>query len=280
MAYKGINAHLNSYLQQRAGGWESFHATHIIRVWESLDQSLPKNYYTLAEKSLQISEVGDDKPKRTTRPDVGVYQATPSDEAVAVATDAKTPTLTLPLFDPTTEVDDYMTAIGIYKIDSGELPGKLVTRLEVLSPANKRGGSYAHYAQKRLQTLQSGINLVELDYLHETPSIDNRVPSYPDRQENATPYYALVSYPQPDFENGTMLLYSMAINEALPIIPIPLVGEDAAALALQDTYAATIQARAFQLMIDLTNPPKNMDAYTEADQQYIREVMATAPQSD
>jgi hypothetical protein len=51
--YPGINAHLNSFLQQEGGGWESFHAEHIIDLRRVLAQTLPRGYYAVAEKSLQ-----------------------------------------------------------------------------------------------------------------------------------------------------------------------------------------------------------------------------------
>ena len=75
--YKGINAHLQSYLQSESGGWASFHARHITHLADNLDSQLPANYYTLVEKSLQIRPYLDDEPIAKpieTIPDVTVIQ--------------------------------------------------------------------------------------------------------------------------------------------------------------------------------------------------------------
>ena len=55
--FAGINPHLNSYLQQPDGGWETFHARHISDIATTLDDMLPPNYYAVEEKSLQINTI-------------------------------------------------------------------------------------------------------------------------------------------------------------------------------------------------------------------------------
>jgi hypothetical protein len=54
--YNGINAHLHSRLQHEPGGWEVFHAAHIIDVGRAIDALLPLGYLIEPEKSLQIRE--------------------------------------------------------------------------------------------------------------------------------------------------------------------------------------------------------------------------------
>ncbi len=54
--YPGVNPHLNSYLQQPCGGWESFHGKLIGEIVLELDRTLSPNYYAVNEKSLQINE--------------------------------------------------------------------------------------------------------------------------------------------------------------------------------------------------------------------------------
>jgi hypothetical protein len=73
--------------------------------------------------------------------------------------------------------DPYFSSIVIREQQSGDV----VTRLELLSPANKPGyAAYHAYRQKRIETLLTGVPLVEIDYLHETSPIQDRVPVYPD----------------------------------------------------------------------------------------------------
>ncbi|MCA9914916.1 MAG: DUF4058 family protein [Anaerolineae bacterium] len=233
LTYPGVNAHLNSFLQQPDGGWESFMAGHMVHIWHELDQLLPQQYYALAIYSLQSVE------------------------------------------DYSDNEDDYLTAIGIYQLTSGKMPGELVTRIELLSPANKVGKGYAQYDVKRYQTLHSGVNLVELDYLHQTRPILPWIPSYPDAEENATPYYVLVSNPYPSFDEGQVSLYAVKIDEPLPRFMIPLAQEERIVLDLQAVYTSTIESvRIFQRMVDLTQPPVNLVAYQEQDQAWLQAILA------
>lgn len=48
--YLGVNAHLNSFLLQPDGGWEMFHAKHIVVIRQMLDGVLPPDYYAASEK--------------------------------------------------------------------------------------------------------------------------------------------------------------------------------------------------------------------------------------
>lgn len=269
--YPGVDAHLNSYLLQPDGGWESFHAEHIIRVREALDAVLPDDYYAASEKSLQIGGYGVEPPTRT-RPDVSVYMERRGDAVAAV--DAEPPTQVLPIPTLTHEFD--ITAVNIYRAERGSMPGVLVTRVEVLSPANKPGGSYAAgYQDKREETLKGGVHLVELDYLHTTAPIMAEIASYPSRQANATPYYVLVTDPHPFVDDQpAALLYGVAVDAPLPRFAVPLAGEDAVALDLQAAYNTTYAgAKVFGRLADYTQPPVNFDAYRTEDQAKIRAVM-------
>jgi hypothetical protein len=87
--YKGINAHLHSYLQDEPGGWESFHTEHIAALRSAIDAALPAGYYVRNDKSLQLHE---DAPPiepadiSITRPDVTVYGSSSSSVSTASAT--------------------------------------------------------------------------------------------------------------------------------------------------------------------------------------------------
>jgi hypothetical protein len=51
--YRGVNAHLHSLLQNRAGEWESFHSAHIVDLARAIDANLPPGYFARVERSLQ-----------------------------------------------------------------------------------------------------------------------------------------------------------------------------------------------------------------------------------
>src|SRR5690606_26037568 len=160
-------------------GWESFHAAHITHLTQEIDSLLPEGYYVLNEKSLQLSTFNlktEEKGISRTRPDVGIYKDQPVSSGWENAV-AASPAMTLPIVKTVIE-EDPPSAVVIYRAEPGrqEVP---VTRLELLSPGNKPGGShFSQYIAKRNQTLDTSINLVEIDYLHESPSPVWGVASY------------------------------------------------------------------------------------------------------
>lgn len=52
--YRGINAHLNSFLQNEPGGWDSFHIEHLVDLRRKLDEKLPLSYYCRTIESFQL----------------------------------------------------------------------------------------------------------------------------------------------------------------------------------------------------------------------------------
>ncbi len=151
-----------------------------------------------------------------------------------------------------------------------------VTRVELLSPANKPGGShFRSYIEKRMETLAAGINLIEMDYLHETRPILPVIPSYIDREENAHPYTICVSNPHPNLEAGKTAVYGFGIDMSIPIIDIPLAGEDFVTVDFGAAYNVTFASNRYYglFAVDYEQFPVNFDSYTEADQQRIRERM-------
>jgi hypothetical protein len=273
--YPGINAHLNSFLQQPDGGWETFHATHIGDLRAVIDRLLPPNYYAVAEKSLQIGEVGFDFGQTArTRPDVSIFQSQPSTAESPVAGVGSSPTATLSLM--LEDEDDYLNAVIIYEFEPGKLPGNPVTRIELLSPSNKPPNRDARqYLSRRIVTLRGGITLVEIDYLHETRPVNLLVPSYPHGDKGAYPYMALVSRPFPTPEQGYTDFYGFGVDDPLPVIGIPLVGKDMITVDLGMVYRRTFEdVRVFQMVVDYEQEPLNFDRYREADRQLIHQRLA------
>lgn len=61
--YAGVNAHLHSNLQNRAGGWIGFHNIYIDAVGQALqtrlDKVFPGRYLVDPTKSVQVTEIDD-----------------------------------------------------------------------------------------------------------------------------------------------------------------------------------------------------------------------------
>lgn len=226
--YAGINPHLNSALQQRGGGWKSFHTAHLMHIFEVLDSNLPDHYYAVPESSLQESLLEEDE----------------------------------------------LNGLVIYRVEQDGSTGKPVTRIELLSPANKPAGShYGTYMFKRNQTLNIGLRLVEVDYLHERRPLVDSIPSYAENAENAYPYHIIVSDPRPTIIEGTMDVYGIGMLDKLPQINIPLDNDDLIQVDFSALYNQTFSKRPFYRRVDYTHEPINMMTYTPQDQSRIRDMM-------
>jgi hypothetical protein len=276
--YPGINAHLNSYLQNEPGAWRSYHSEHIVDIRRVLSEYLPPGYLALSEKGLQIAEiqVGSLTRSRLNIPDVTVYQSSGSTAQNPPSTLLATPPVeTLPI---TTMIidDDYLSGVVIYRASEGSLPGKPVTRLELLSPANKVGGSHHEtYVLRRSETLQASLCLVEIDYLHQTPPITHALASYPAQEAGAYPYTVLVSDPRPTLEQGKTYVYGFGVDSPLPVVTVPLAGADNVLLDLGAAYNRTFESSPFfQMLADYELNPPQFERYTPADRERIEGLLS------
>lgn len=281
--YPGINPHLNSALQKSGGGWTSFHSEYLTDIRKALDSILPDTYYVARETSLQIGTYDPimDFPlarPALTRPDVAIFrrgsgdQQTPSTSALS----SPTPTLTISVAE-TIDDDEDIGAVVIYHLEANEFPGKPVTRIELLSPANKPPGShYKAYMQKRGETLYAGIRLIEIDYLHERHPILAQIQSYVTRRVAAFPYHIIVNDPRPSVDDGLTDVFSFGIFDLPPTIAIPLDNGDVVTIDFGAIYHETFESSRFfrEVLVDYTQEPVNFTSYTEADQQAIQEHMA------
>lgn len=290
--YRGINAHLHSRLQAEPGAWESFHTAQIVLLAALIDEVLPAGYVVAPEQSLQIREfhptTGDPvilSRRRVRRPDVLIRDQGAGAAQPALHPGAeRAPDLVLPAIESLEDDHEiYLRALVIRELSSStpDQPGRPVTALELLSPTNKPGGGgYFQYREKRAELLDSGLVLVEIDYLHESPSPITRLASYPAQESDAFPYTIVVTDPRPDLQTGQMAVYGIRIDEPLPEIAIPLSREDRVPVdfdaACQRTYATF---GIFSTTLDYTLPPVNFDRYSPADQARIRQVMERAAAS-
>ncbi|HVU12723.1 MAG TPA: DUF4058 family protein [Phototrophicaceae bacterium] len=274
--YTGVNAHLHSLLQREGGGWEVFHGAYILYLTEVIDGILPDGYYVLNEKSLQISAIdlySGDLSKSRSRPDLSIYeQAERSPGALTFASSAAPTTI---LSIPETLPDeDYLQSVVVYQQASLELSP--IVRIELLSPANKSGGSYADiYMEKRKEVLENRSRLIELDFLHESRSHIAKLPSYPRKEANAHPYLIAVNDPHPSLEKGYTSIYGFDVETLIPQIEVPLSDDNAISIDFNAVYNRTFASNRYYgtILVDYQQLPVNFESYTEADQQRIRERM-------
>jgi hypothetical protein len=275
--YPGVNAHFNSFLQQQ--GWESFHARLISDLQEAINAALPPDYYAVTEMSLQISKLplSDDPFRRSrTRPDISIFQETArASTPSALSATATPPVATFPLDVLVDDELETVMAVLVYAVEAGDLPGLLVTRVEVLSPANKPPGSdYRNYLRKRTQTLRAGTQLVEIDLIHEQRAVIADIPNYATGELNAYPYVITISFPHQVGQAGSTDFYGAGVLDPLPTIPIPLKGQDVVVIDMNSVYETAYQRmRLGSFVVDYAADPPNFDRYRPDDQARIRALL-------
>jgi hypothetical protein len=270
--YAGVNAHLQSMLQAPGSDWPTFHTNHITDISYALNAMLPSPYRAYAEKSLQIRVDDDAAFSQRRKPDLTVYELRDrAREAITGATAVALPTWAATI-EETIETYEDMPSVVIYRgSEDGRVP---VVRMELLSPANKFGGSAFHlYEQNRIEVIHSGLPLIEIDYLHETLSPVRGLPVYPE-QPNAYAYHFTVTNPRLSPEALPVRTYGFGVDDAFPKLPIPLAGDDDMVFDFGVPYGRTFTGGRWWEDVDYAQEPERMETYSQKDQAAIRARMA------
>jgi hypothetical protein len=274
--YLGINAHLNSSLQApgelyQPALWPTFHGQHITNIVESLNAQLPSHYIAFGEQSLQVRGVDDDlPPSEKPKPDVSIFQRGVGQGPVAVA-EAVTPTWEAELADVVELVPQPRAAVVRELLPQRKI-GRIVARIELLSPSNKPGSpNHPAYAARRAECLDERVPLVELDYLHETPPVVGlpRYPTHPD----SFPYHLVVSDPRPDWSRGKVRVYSFKVGDPITKLPLPLAKDEGLVFDLDAVYQHTFQAGRWGDILDYNVEPERFATYRADDQTRIKALM-------
>ena len=200
------------------GYWQTFHNRLITAVGDHLvPQVRPKYAVDIAQ---DIYLVRDDATTETRAPDLTVIRDRPGERRPAgreseggVLTESRRIPGRIPIAH-----ERQHWYLEVRDVNSREV----LTAVEVLSPTNKidRKGR-KKYLRKRQDLIASGVNLVELDLLRagRPLPVDASVP--------AGHYVAIVCRVA---EAPNVDVYPWSLRERLPVIPIPLGGEDADAI--------------------------------------------------
>lgn len=262
--YHGINAHLHS-LWQAKGGWERFHHFHLGHLLTALKAQLrPMGYIADMEVSLQIRRVGDFSTPR--RADILVANPFPSRPMASPQSIALT---VAELIEEELDLEKPYRSIVIYERLPSFQRGEPVVWIELLSPTNKGNSVDAlTYRTKRLDTLQSGLVFVEIDYLNETPPTFYTIPY-------GNPYRIIVLDPRPTLQSGPALVEEFRVDEQIPEVTIPLSGDDALIFDFDTPYQQTFEQGFFGDDVDYSHLPLSFDRYSPSDQLTIVRRMLT-----
>lgn len=196
--------------------WEPFHFGLIGEIERALADRLPAHYAVGAGERTYIEYLdpaGDGLQQRLIQPDVSVTSTATGAASAAVAAPADPAAVRMhglvrrQVREPFLEIRD---------LDRG---GRLVTGIEVLSPANKRAKSrgWGLYQRKRDSFFRGAANFVEIDLLRR----GRRHPmqeSWPD-----SPFYVLTMRKA---ESPACTVTPACCTQTLPKIAVPLLPHD------------------------------------------------------
>jgi hypothetical protein len=215
--------------------FQELHTQMLAQMQALLQPQLRPKYVARLERHLSEGSVWDAPQGAVTlerkEPDVTVVSRSAGEKHTG-----STATLARPTASAAEELDEdelglrRQRRIVIYVQDR---PRLAVTGIELLSPGNKQAGAVAQerYLEKRASALHGGLHWVEIDLLRGgmRPAIPVPVPGSAD-------YWTYVAQATPTGWNH--LLYAWTLRDPLPVLPIPLLGEDQAQLDLGACFAA------------------------------------------
>mgnify|MGYP006266194047 FL=1 len=172
-----------------------------IRYW--LAPRLPERYAISVERGLSMTDESG-APKQY-RPDASIDRAEAPDTSYADATSVQPPSFTV---DVPGQPQRYVAIRGEDE--------RLVTAIEILSPANKAGDGYEDFRHKQMQLAERGIHLVEIDLLTQGKR------RWRDERVDQADCVMTLQRAGSSLAN----VWAAALGEALPAIPVPLLAPD------------------------------------------------------
>jgi hypothetical protein len=219
--------------------WSSFHAQLCVEIARQLTPQLAGRYAALVEERAITESIGElSIVRRDIRPDVSV--ATRQRPVTSSAT-------SLIERGPVQMQASYETSGRMHFVEIRSVRGlELITLIELLSPANKRGEGRNEYLTKRSDVLRSTVNLVEIDLLLSGQRVP-MVEPYPESD-----YVAMLHRAN---DRPIADVWPIKLAETLPTIPIPLAsGDTEVSLDLQHAVTTVLETTRLFDIIDYSLP--------------------------
>ena len=238
---------MDPYLEHPAM-WPSVHQGLITFMWTALNAALPSRYVASVGERLFVVQ-----PSRDIYPDVAVYEqprpATPNRGGVATMSTAGDLPLVV-IVDPIEMREVYIEILALG--NDGE---RVVTIIEVLSPANKTGGNRGRelYLAKQNEVLASQTHLIEIDLLrHGEHTVAVPFENLSRRKD----HWDYVTCLHRGGQGARYEVWPVSLRERLPRIRIPLAeGDPDVALDLQAIFERCYDEGGYARRIDYLRAP-------------------------
>lgn len=231
---------MNPYLEEPRL-WRGFHNSLANEIVAHLIPQLGNSYAAQLEVDTTVETIAIAEAPYI-RPDIALVHLPSPQPAEGLVT----PTISSP---PTerrrvlVKSPSNLRRIIITRIDSDEL----VTVIELLSPTNKRAAGLMDYRHKRHTLLMADVHLVEIDLL--------RAGQRPGPEITSDEPYEYVMVVNRASSERISEIWRVAINEPLPMLPIPLLYPDSDVILDFKQLVSTVYTRyGYDRLIDYSQP--------------------------
>ena len=235
---------MDPYLEQPES-WPDLHHRLIAYMAEALQPALEPGYRARVDVRLYVV-----RPRRSIYPDVAIVREAVAEYTVVQAEPRP--------YAPSEVAEPYIVFLPeeqhreayLQIIDARN--GKVVTVIEVLSPANKtEGEGRRQYLRKQDEILNSDIHLVEIDLLGDGERV---TPELRDASGALLAYRCVVCVSRAE-DRGRYETYPIRLQSPLPRFRVPLRAPDAdVALDLQSVFNRAYDSAAYAAEIKYLQP--------------------------
>lgn len=226
--------------------FQEFHETLAGEIRAQLIPKLRPKYvallakrYVMDRSALSIFDI----PPRAFYPDVHVVKS-PAPQPAPEAGDAGIAIAQPPVELPS-PIPEEVPLLSVEIRDVAER--RLVTLVEILSPANKYGEGVRDYEERRMDLMQTSTHLLEIDLLRGGTRIQLVGEPPP------AAYYVYLSRTQ---RRPYTQLWPIQLRDRLPTVPIPLLPPDSdVPLDLQATVDACFELVGYERLLDYSGSP-------------------------
>ncbi|MBI4672739.1 MAG: DUF4058 family protein [Chloroflexi bacterium] len=232
--------------------WPGFHHSLAEEIKGRLNAKLGERYYADVELRTVGERIEIGAP-HVMYPDVGVYESELREIAAVYEFETVVAATPAPLTRPSRKPGELkLRAVRVYLTGTN----RLVTTIELLSPYNKRySEGLREYQEKRARLVDSPVHLVEIDLLRggDRPGPEVAEPPID------TDYVLLVNRYR-GLQDRVSEIWPVALNEPLPLLPIPLLPPDADILldlnaGMREIYQRGAYAKRIDYRAPLPPPP-------------------------
>jgi len=224
--------------------WQEFHERLANQISvQLLPRIAPKYVALLAKRYVLDRSVGivDMPVKQPLYPDVHVVKPGRSVSNLPAGEPA------LALSEPAAELPNIEEVPQVAVEIRDVADRRLVTLIEILSPANKYGEGSKDYEDRRLELLKTRTHILEIDLLRGGRRIQLAGEQPPGH------YYVYLSRVQ---RRPNTQVWAVELRERLPTVPVPLAVPDPdVPLNLQDSVDGCFHLVGYERLLDYSVPP-------------------------